>query len=975
MDNGAGDADDSLPGQVWTVAVDSSQATEKGMYGMHSDSSSASASHVVGSRFSGNSDMSNDDGDDVPSLEVGKMASQARSKLLAPVNSPGASSQPSTGRRSILNQLASIASPRGSLMVAPMKTDGGGLGTPNADVDRIRAGLAAARVRSNRPSVLNTNQESSNDGRRVSRLRLADTTGDRGPPTGILPGLTEYSGSRSVATEKDTPSVSFNPVQYTESGSTRMSGSGPLQAVKNFSSKIKNVADRVSQAYESIANRGKSNWMDDTFESVVDELKLRDPDFEEIFIAATGRSSTTDLFEMALGEGRMVYFSGVHSKVIRRTMYFTMFTTLWSFFFAPLLVAFTDGSFHEILQFCGRDVLILDCLVDMFFLGTLMLYFATSYVDKAQNVEVLCLESVVWKNIKNPVMWLELVSCLPTLIILTQSEDSEQFQGVHYLELLKAIRAYRFFILPDALFFKVGQNPIWKLVQTVIWPFLATHLLACIWCVVSGHYAFWRLHPEQYWGQVDIAGQMTAQVSSVMDLYLVCWVEAVYMTMSIGLHDPTARIVEQSGGRTRNAFAMALTGFMGVVGGIIAAIILSNVVLVVQQLYFLDIQHRETGVAIREAMRTFGVPMTLQQRVLSFHNYCFINRNRTAKDILFMTIHSSNTIETEMRLYMFHELILATPFFQGASGQYVLEVVNAFDEITYTPGDYIIRLGEIGREIFFMMSGVGSVLLKTGEIVATLMKGDYFGEMALLLDQKRQAWVRADSYCVCASLSRRRLAPILHEHVEERKTLIQKVTKNNAAAAAAADVKIKGDGNDEEDATSPAEKREQELSKGRGSLNSVPDIPGMTEFIAAASAEGPKQTAEGPKRSSLTGTKKNSILSNRSSVTSSSSHKSSNSQAEGGGQEDVESSSEPASASKALVMSQSSAFVAPNTGCGGELSMIEGSQCLHELHAIHDEFKSTRAEMSQRISLVEEAMTRVSVVMAELQPLLAEAVT
>lgn len=52
-----------------------------------------------------------------------------------------------------------------------------------------------------------------------------------------------------------------------------------------------------------------------------------------------------------------------------------------------------------------------------------------------------------------------------------------------------------------------------------------------------------------------------------------------------------------------------------------------------------------------------------------------------------------------MTLYMFHELIMNSPIFDHASSQCVLEVVKSLDEIIYVPGDYIIRIGEVGKEV------------------------------------------------------------------------------------------------------------------------------------------------------------------------------------------------------------------------------------------------------------------------------------
>jgi len=62
----------------------------------------------------------------------------------------------------------------------------------------------------------------------------------------------------------------------------------------------------------------------------------------------------------------------------------------------------------------------------------------------------------------------------------------------------------------------------------------------------------------------------------------------------------------------------------------------------------------------------------------------------------------------------------------------------------YLPDDYIIREGEIGNEMYFIMNGVAKVLIKSENaskpaLTIYLKKGDYFGEIALIIDSKRTA--------------------------------------------------------------------------------------------------------------------------------------------------------------------------------------------------------------------------------------------
>lgn len=60
------------------------------------------------------------------------------------------------------------------------------------------------------------------------------------------------------------------------------------------------------------------------------------------------------------------------------------------------------------------------------------------------------------------------------------------------------------------------------------------------------------------------------------------------------------------------------------------------------------------------------------------------------------------------------------------------------------PDDFIIREGEVGNEIFFVIEGTAVVIIKPSDPIKPVIeiekkKGEYFGEIALIIDSKRTA--------------------------------------------------------------------------------------------------------------------------------------------------------------------------------------------------------------------------------------------
>ncbi len=81
------------------------------------------------------------------------------------------------------------------------------------------------------------------------------------------------------------------------------------------------------------------------------------------------------------------------------------------------------------------------------------------------------------------------------------------------------------------------------------------------------------------------------------------------------------------------------------------------------------------------------------------------------------------------------------------------------------PGLHIIRRDDTGFEIYIILSGTADVV-RDGEVVASLSKGDVFGEMALLGSTHRNADVVASSVMSLLSMSRGEFGRLVADHPE-----------------------------------------------------------------------------------------------------------------------------------------------------------------------------------------------------------------
>ena len=68
---------------------------------------------------------------------------------------------------------------------------------------------------------------------------------------------------------------------------------------------------------------------------------------------------------------------------------------------------------------------------------------------------------------------------------------------------------------------------------------------------------------------------------------------------------------------------------------------------------------------------------------------------------------------------------------------------GAATERVYRDGEHIVREGEPGREMFVVLAGQAVVRRRSGTVLATLTRGQFFGEMSVLESLPRDADVVA----------------------------------------------------------------------------------------------------------------------------------------------------------------------------------------------------------------------------------------
>ena len=93
---------------------------------------------------------------------------------------------------------------------------------------------------------------------------------------------------------------------------------------------------------------------------------------------------------------------------------------------------------------------------------------------------------------------------------------------------------------------------------------------------------------------------------------------------------------------------------------------------------------------------------------------------------------------------MLRDQLKDVPFFSSLSKRELTEVAQQTDEVDVPQGKALAREGDFGHEFFVIVEGTAEVVRGDARI-AELGSGDFFGEMALVGEDRRMATVTATS--------------------------------------------------------------------------------------------------------------------------------------------------------------------------------------------------------------------------------------
>ncbi|XP_064636997.1 cyclic nucleotide-gated cation channel alpha-3-like isoform X2 [Lineus longissimus] len=156
-------------------------------------------------------------------------------------------------------------------------------------------------------------------------------------------------------------------------------------------------------------------------------------------------------------------------------------------------------------------------------------------------------------------------------------------------------------------------------------------------------------------------------------------------------------------------------------------------------------------------MQSLNLPKELQGRVRMWFNYNWDQQKTLDENSLIEAL--PNKMKTDLAINVHFGTLSKVMLFQDCDKNLLYDLILKLKPVLYLPGDYICRKGEVGTEMYIVMSGQVQVVggLNDDIIYATLHEGSVFGEISLLSmvgGNRRTADVRSKGFSNLFTLSK-----------------------------------------------------------------------------------------------------------------------------------------------------------------------------------------------------------------------------
>lgn len=348
---------------------------------------------------------------------------------------------------------------------------------------------------------------------------------------------------------------------------------------------------------------------------------------------------------------------------------------------------------------------------------------------------------------------LDVLSILPTdLAYISTGIHTPQLR---FNRLLRFPRMFEFF---DRTETRTNYPNIFRIGNLVLYILVIIHWNACIYYAISKSLGF----GSDTWVFPNIS---KPEYSSLTRSYVYCLYWSTLTLTTIGEMPAPVRDEE---------YLFVVFDFL--VGVLIFATIVGNVGSMISNMNATRAEFQARIDAIKHYMHFRKVSKELETRVIKWFDYLWTNKKSVDEQEVLKNL--PNKLRAEIAINVHLETLKKVRIFQDCEAGLLVELVLKLRPQVFSPGDYICRKGDIGKEMYIIKEGKLAVVADDGVTqYALLTAGSCFGEISILnikgskMGNRRTANIRSLGYSDLFCLSKDDLMEAVTEYPDAKTVL------------------------------------------------------------------------------------------------------------------------------------------------------------------------------------------------------------
>ncbi|XP_019646255.1 PREDICTED: cyclic nucleotide-gated cation channel alpha-3-like isoform X1 [Branchiostoma belcheri] len=409
------------------------------------------------------------------------------------------------------------------------------------------------------------------------------------------------------------------------------------------------------------------------------------------------------------------------------------------------------GSFADLQNNYSGAWFFLDYLCDIIYIIDIYICFRTWFLK--DGAPVTDAAAITKRYKRSPFLFVDIGSILPLDLLYPAT-------GVNpFLRIGRVLRLYRLYGFTQRVELRIRWPNVWRMALTIHNLMLVLHYNACLYYLVSLGEGLGQTSGS--WSFLDPV--LFPDYSALSRKYVHClYRSTASLTLVGGLPHP------ETNGQYIYAVLQCILGLF------LVAYVIGQVGCLMFHRKLQRFEFEKLVQNSRQLMQQNDVAKETQEKVQRFYDYSWANAQVNFIDEAMCLKQIPEPLRRQVTLSPAVDKLKQIPLFKDCEAPFLEDLGSRLKSRLFSPGDFVCKAGEIGRETYFVVQGVLEVISENDDEVSRLTTGSVVGEESLLnpyRGSRRSADVVSTGFSQLLLLTNSDVVETMYDHPASREAI------------------------------------------------------------------------------------------------------------------------------------------------------------------------------------------------------------